>query len=109
MTVLIENLERILATGEDNATLRLGLGKAYLDRQDTDAAIEHLGKALDHDPAFSAAWKFLGRAYSSAQRTDKAIEAYEKGIRIAEAKGDVQAAKEMQVFLRRLKPERTTH
>ena len=31
-----------------------------------------------------------------------AVAAYEHGIRVAETKGDIQAAKEMNVFLRRL-------
>ncbi len=33
---------------------------------------------------------------------DEAIRSYEEGIQAATVKGDVQAAKEMQVFLKRL-------
>ena len=64
--------------------------------------IGHLRKALAHDPKYSAAWKRLGKALTDTGRTDEAIAAYEQGIRAAEEKGDVQAAKEMRVFLKRL-------
>jgi hypothetical protein len=35
--------------------------------------------------------------------SDSAVQAYESGIAAARQKGDVQAAKEMQVFLNRLR------
>ena len=44
----------------------------------------------------------LGRALTEAGQDDGARRAYEKGIDVAAGKGDVQAAKEMTVFLRRL-------
>jgi hypothetical protein len=37
------------------------------------------------------------------ERPDEAVESYLRGIEVAEAKGDIQAAKEMRVFLNRLK------
>lgn len=104
MSLIIENLERMLAGGADNAMLRYGLGKAYLDAKELEAAIDHLKRAVEQDPDYSAAWKLLGRAYAGAERKPEAIEAYENGIRVAEGRGDLQAAKEMRVFLRRLKP-----
>jgi len=33
---------------------------------------------------------------------ENAIKAYETGIKVADKKGDIQAAKEMKVFLKRL-------
>jgi predicted Zn-dependent protease len=101
MTV-IDNLEAMLARGPDSALLRYSLGNEYLKLGDDDKAIAHLEQAVALDPKYSAAWKLLGKALADAGRTDQAIKAYQEGIRIAEAKGDVQAAKEMTVFLRRL-------
>ena len=100
--VLIEKLEQLLAGGMDNALLRYGLGNEYLKAGQLDRAIEHFQKTVDHDPNYSAAWKQLGKALTSAGRNDDAIQAYENGLRAAEAKGDLQAAKEMTVFLKRL-------
>ena len=43
-----------------------------------------------------------GKALAEAGRQQEAMEAYAKGIECADNKGDIQAAKEMRVFLRRL-------
>ena len=93
----------MLRRGQDNALVRYGLGNEYLKLQRYDQAIVHLQKALEFDSRYSAAWKLLGKAYTGAAQSSEAIGAYESGIRAAEAKGDVQAAKEMRVFLKRLK------
>jgi Tfp pilus assembly protein PilF len=98
-----DNLERLLASGQDNAMLRFGLGKAYLDEGEPAKAAEHLRRAVEQDTNYSAAWKLLGRALVQAEREDEAKTAYEEGIRVAEARGDIQAAKEMRVFLKRLR------
>ena len=63
-------------------------------------------RALAHDPGYSAAWKAYGRALAEAGRAEEAIEAYRRGIEAAESKGDIQAAKEMRVFRRRLEKAR---
>jgi len=94
----------MLSRGQDNALVRYGLGTEYLKLQQYKHAIMHLQKALEFDAKYSAAWKLLGKALAGAGQTAEAIAAYEQGIHAAEAKGDVQAAKEMRVFLKRLKP-----
>ena len=99
---VVDNLEALLAKGTDNALLRFGLANEYLKLGQLEQAIGHLRKALAHDPKYSAAWKRLGKALADTGRTDEAIAAYESGIKAAEEKGDVQAAKEMRVFLKRL-------
>ncbi len=100
---LIDHLETMLARGQDNALVRYGLGNEYLKLKDFDTAVAHLRKAVDFDPKYSAAWKSLGSSLAAAGRNTAAIEAYETGISVAEERGDVQAAKEMRVFLRRLR------
>ena len=99
---MIEQFERILASGQDNALLRFGLGNAYLQAGDSQRAVKHLQAAVKHDPGYSAAWKALGKALTEAGQREDASKAYEAGIRIAEGKGDIQAAREMKVFLKRL-------
>ncbi len=99
---MLENLLKLLAQGQDNPMLRLGIGKSYPDQDEFDSAIVHLKACLQQDPNYSAAWKLLGRAYALKGDTELAIAAYRDGIRVASARGDKQAEKEMQVFLRRL-------
>jgi Tfp pilus assembly protein PilF len=82
--------------------LRFGLGNAYYQQHDFHSAVSHLEKAVVHDPDYSAAWKLLGKSLVECDEEDKATEAFQRGIASAEKKGDRQAVKEMQVFLRRL-------
>ena len=99
---VVDNLEALLAKGTDNALLRFGLANEYLKLGQLEQAIGHLKRAIAHDPNYSAAWKRLGKALADTGRTDEACAAYESGIKAAEEKGDIQAAKEMRVFLERL-------
>ena len=99
---VVDNLEALLAKGTDNALLRFGLANEYLKLGQLGQAIGHLRKALAHDPKYSAAWKRLGKALADTGRTEEAAAAYKSGIKAAEEKGDIQAAKEMRVFLSRL-------
>ena len=96
-------LEAILAGGGDSAGLRYALGCEYLKAGDPARAVEHLGEAVALDPDYSAAWKQLGRAQSEAGREEQAMESYRRGIRVANGRGDIQAAREMTVFLKRLR------
>jgi Tfp pilus assembly protein PilF len=98
----IARFESLLASGKDGALLRFGLGMQYLADGDAARAVEHLRAAVAFDPAYSAAWKLLGKALAESAQDEEAADAYRKGIAVAEAKGDKQAAKEMSVFLRRL-------
>jgi tetratricopeptide (TPR) repeat protein len=98
---VIENFEQMLAAGKDSALLRYGLGNEYLKAEQFEPAIDHLRVALELDPSYSAAWKLYGKALAGAARHADAVAAFEQGIETAEAKGDVQAAKEMRVFRKR--------
>ncbi len=92
----------MLESGQDNALLRFGLGQAYLKEKQYQQATKHLQHATQHDPNYSAAWKLLGKAYAELHDSQNAINSYLSGIDVAVQKGDKQAAKEMQVFLKRL-------
>lgn len=101
MNERIANFEKLLAKGPDTPLLRFSLGNAYLD-EDPAKAAEHFQAALVLDPGYVAAWKLLGQSLAAAGETEAAKEAYSEGIVTAEISGQVQAAKEMRVFLKRL-------
>lgn len=103
----IERLENLLESGKDGPLLRYGLGDAYLKAGDPQTASNHLRHAVSLDPAYSAAWKLLGKALEACGDAGEAANAYRDGISVAEEKGDVQAAKEMRVFLKRLEKEQS--
>jgi len=97
-----EALEKMLAKGMDNALLRFGLGKGYLDAGELARAAEHLQHCVQFDPQYSAAWKLLGQALNKQGLIDQARAAWTEGLRVADEKGDKQAGKEITVFLKRL-------
>jgi len=101
MNERIANFEKLLAKGPETALLRYSLGNAYL-HEDPAKAVEHLQAALKLDPSYVAAWKLLGQALAASGQTALAQEAYREGIVSAEIAGQIQAAKEMRVFLKRL-------
>ena len=98
----LQNFLAMLAQGRDNALLRYSLGNEFLKQGDAAKAAEHLRRAVEHDPKYSAAWKLLGRALTDMEAWQDALAAYRQGIAVAEARGDKQAAKEMTVFARRI-------
>ncbi len=99
---LIARLESQLGGPRDGALLRFSLANAHAAAGHAEAALEACRAALDFDPQYSAAWKLLGRLLAQTGDVAGAIAAYERGIAAAAARGDVQAGREMGVFLRRL-------
>ena len=102
-TTIIANLEKLIGSARDGALLRYSLGSEWLKAGDPARATEHLRAALERDAQYSAAWKLLGKALAENGEVEAALAAFAQGIAVAEARGDVQAAKEMSVFARRLR------
>jgi len=102
-TDFIARLRAQVGGPRDGALLRFSLGQALLGNGDAAGAAVALREAVGFDPGYSAAWKLLGRALADSGDAPGAVEAFERGVEIAQARGDVQAAKEMAVFLARLR------
>ncbi len=98
---MIDTFQALLQKGPDNALLRYSLANAYYSDNQYQAAIEHLAQAVIQDAGYSAAWKMLGRCHFEVGNYQEALEVYQSGIETAAGKGDVQAEKEMTVFLKR--------
>jgi predicted Zn-dependent protease len=102
MSDMLERLRAQRDGPRDGALLRFSLGNALLGQNDPAEAAVELRRAVDFDPAYSAAWKLLGKALLAAGDAPGAAEAWRQGIAAAAGRGDKQAEKEMAVFLRRL-------
>lgn len=96
-----DQLEKLLDAGEDNALLRFSLGEILFKEGAHAQAAEHLAEAVAHDPDYSAAWKLYGKALVEKGDLLAGIDVLEHGITVAEARGDNQAVREMQVFAKR--------
>jgi predicted Zn-dependent protease len=101
-TAIIANLEKMLGGPRDGALLRYSLGNEWLKAGNPAQAAGCFRAAIEYDAKYSAAWKLLGRALADNGEIEAALAAFAQGIIVAEARGDVQAAKEMSVFARRL-------
>jgi Tfp pilus assembly protein PilF len=101
----LDTFKALLEKGNDNELVRYSLGNEYFKEKDFKQAIIHLEKAIEFKPTFSAAWKLYAKALAENHQNNEAVIAYEKGIDIAEANGDIQAVKEMRVFWKRLKKD----
>ncbi|MCC5858276.1 MAG: tetratricopeptide repeat protein [Ectothiorhodospiraceae bacterium] len=97
-----ERLEKMLAAGQDSSMLRFTLGNQLLKEGQAAQAAEHLREAVRQQRDYSAAWKLLGKALTECGDRDGALAAYQEGLTVAREKGDLQAAKEMEVFRKRL-------
>ncbi len=104
-TAIIANLEKLLGGPRDGALLRYSLGNEWLKAGQPAQAAECFQAAVERDAKFSAAWKLLGKALAESGELPAALAAFEQGIRVAEERGDIQAAKEMSVFARRLRKQ----
>ncbi|SEK08708.1 tetratricopeptide repeat protein [Achromobacter sp. NFACC18-2] len=105
MEGMTERLEAMLGKGTDNMLLRFSLGKAYAEQGAFGKAEVHLRAALAFDPTYSVAWKWLGKACLGLGDKPGARAAWESGLRAAQARGDQQVVKELQVFIKRLDKE----
>jgi tetratricopeptide (TPR) repeat protein len=107
MNPRIESLQKMLDGPRDGALLRFSLGNEFLKAGALAEAANCFQAAVRMDPNYSAAWKALGKTLADDAQIESALAAYEQGIAVATARGDIQAAKEMGVFARRLKKTAT--
>lgn len=99
---MVDRLEKMLASGRDDAMLRFGLGSALFNEDRFDEAVPHLAKCIEMDENYTAAYKLLGKSYIRLGQEAEARLVYEKGLPLAEAQGDKQTVKEITVFLKKL-------
>lgn len=99
---LVERLRTQVGGPRDGALLRFSIGNALLGDGAYGEAAAAFRDALVFDSDYSAAWKLLGKALLAAEDEAGAAEAWRAGVDAATRRGDIQAGKEMTVFLNRL-------
>ena len=99
---ITDNLEKLLASGQDSPMLRFGLGSAYFNDKQFEKAAPHLKACIEQDPDYSAAYKFLGKALMKLGDSEQAKAVFETGLPVAERKGDKQTEREILAFLKKL-------
>jgi len=92
--------QEVLEIDPDDAVATFGLGKAYIQLNDFDAALPHLERAVALQQDYSAAWLDLAKCHEFLGHAADARATYERGIQVASRKGDLMPMREME---RRLK------
>lgn len=98
----LDALLKLVDGARDNALLRFAIASELYKVQQYAEAGLHLQQALAWQPDYTAGWKLLGRCLAADEQAEAAQAAYRQGILVAQARGDLQAVREMTVFLRRL-------
>jgi uncharacterized protein HemY len=98
----VKQLENLIKENPENALMHYTLGIEYLRIGNNQKAVRVLKNTIELEHDYSAAYRELGKAYVNAKLTKEAINVFHKGIAVAEEKGDIQTAKEMNVFLKRI-------
>lgn len=98
----VAQLRELIEMDPDDAVLHYGLGCEHLRRGEFAAGAEALQRALELNPDYSAAHRELGKALEKLNRREEAVAAYSRGYEVAKRRGDLQTAREIEVFLKRL-------
>jgi predicted Zn-dependent protease len=98
----VAQCEALIALEPEDTVLRFGLDALYFEADDFTRAAEQCAELVRLDAQYSAAYRYLGQSYAALERRAEAHDIFKRGIAVAEVRGDLQTAKEMQVFLRRL-------
>ena len=101
----VEQFRQIVEMDPDDYFSHYGYASALFDAGQYQEAVPAYRQAVRLKPDYSAAHRDLGRALEKVGAFAEAMQVYGEGIPIAERNGDLQTAKEMQVFLRRLERE----
>ncbi|TQN61389.1 tetratricopeptide repeat protein [Agrobacterium tumefaciens] len=100
---MIEKLMRMLEDGRDSPLLRFSIAKSLATTGQFEDAAHHLQAAIRQDPDYSAVWAELGECRARLGNDDGAVAAWVEGIAVAVRRGDIQAKRQMEVRLRRLR------
>lgn len=92
----------LLQRDPDNPMVLYSLGTELFKQGEFLEARDHLRGAVENKPDYSVAYRMLGRAHFELHEDDEARRVFAQGRKVAEANGDLQTVKEIDVFSRRL-------
>lgn len=92
----------VLAFDADDGLALMGMGKALETLGESEAAADHLLRALDQQGGNSALYASCGQILEALARVEEAAEIYHRGIDVASRKGDLMPLREMEHRLRLL-------
>jgi tetratricopeptide (TPR) repeat protein len=98
----IDQFEKLVAHNPQDALSRFTLGRAYLEAGRPDDAVRILEEVLAIKPDFTAAYVILGEAHEKSGKLARALKTWNRGIELAQQKGDLHPRNQMQEHLKRV-------
>lgn len=84
----IRQFTQMAEADPENELGHFSLGKAYLEADRADEAVDPLRRALALNPALSKAYQLLGEALERSGRRDEAVQMVTRGVTVADEQGD---------------------
>jgi uncharacterized protein HemY len=97
-----EMFRKLLQRDASNPMVLYSLGNELFKEGRHAEARDYLRRAVEQKPDYSVAYRVLGRSHFELGEDAEARDVFERGRRVAEANGDLQTVKEIDVFKRRL-------
>jgi uncharacterized protein HemY len=93
---------KLLERDPENPMVLYSLGNELFKEQRYSEAKKYLSRAVRNKPDYSVAYRTLGRVLYELHEDDAARRVFTQGREVADANGDLQTVKEIDVFVRRL-------
>ena len=93
---------KLLERDPENPMVLYSLGNELFKEQRYSEAKTYLSRAVRNKPDYSVAYRTLGRVLYELHEDDEARRVFAHGREVADANGDLQTVKEIDVFVRRL-------
>jgi len=98
-TIRKQKLEAMLADEPNDAELRYMLAMEHVSEGDDEGAWRCFRELFEMTPDYPPAYHMAGRTLQRLGRLEEAREVLQRGIPLAERRGDLHAAGEMQELL----------
>jgi predicted Zn-dependent protease len=93
---------KLIERDPDNPMILYSIGNELFKEKKYSEAEEYLRRAVQNKPDYSVAYRTLGRTLYELCEDAEARRIFAEGREVAQKNGDLQTAKEIDVFLRRL-------
>ncbi|MBA2692221.1 MAG: tetratricopeptide repeat protein [Rubrobacter sp.] len=97
-----EMFRKLVEKDPENPMILFSLGNELFKEEKYEEAKGHLQKAVENKPDYSVAFRTLGRTHFELGENEEARNVFERGREVAQANGDLQTVKEIDVFMKRL-------
>lgn len=105
----IERYKKVIELDPKDVLGYFSLGTAYMDGRRLVESREAFERAISVDPNHSPSYFNLGIVYESLNEKNKAIHIYEKGLKIADSRGDMIPLRKMEARLEMLRKSGPPH